>query len=150
MADAAAPAEAPAVVDTNVLLYAADASARFHVPSRALWDRARAGDIALAVTPQILWEYFSLITSPKRVTAALAPEDAWSDIERFRVAFQIIQPPVDIVERVLALSRTASVRGPEVFDATIALTAIVSGIGVIYSYDPSVFSRVPGIEVKEP
>ena len=53
-----------AVVDTNVLVYAADESPAFHEASRVLRDQE---DIALAITPQILMEFYVIITDPRRL-----------------------------------------------------------------------------------
>ena len=55
-----------AVIDTNVLVYAADESSEFHEASRTLRDRE---NIGLAVTPQILMEFYAIITNPRRVAS---------------------------------------------------------------------------------
>ena len=55
-----------ALVDTNVLVYAADTSSSFHEPSRQLRDRGFRGEVPLVVTPQVLMEFFAVITSPRR------------------------------------------------------------------------------------
>jgi predicted nucleic acid-binding protein len=53
-----------ALVDTNVLVYAADTSSSFHEPSRQLRYRGFRGEIPLVVTPQVLMEFFAVIRAP--------------------------------------------------------------------------------------
>ena len=45
-----------ALVDTNVLVYAADTSSSFHEGSRQLRDRGFRGEVPLVVTPQVLMD----------------------------------------------------------------------------------------------
>jgi predicted nucleic acid-binding protein len=58
----------PGIVDTNVLVYALDADAPQHAAARALLEAAR-DDTAttLFVTSQILCEFYSIVTNPRRV-----------------------------------------------------------------------------------
>jgi predicted nucleic acid-binding protein len=52
-----------ALIDTNVLVYAADTSSSFQEPSRQLRDRGFRGEIPFVVTPQVLMEFFAVITT---------------------------------------------------------------------------------------
>lgn len=56
-----------ALVDTNVLIYAADEASEFHEAAKELRDRGAQGDVQLVVSPQILMEFFAVITNPRRV-----------------------------------------------------------------------------------
>ncbi len=64
------------LIDTNILVYAADTTSPFHAASKTLRDRGMKGEISLCVTPQVLLEYFAVVTSPKRVTNPIEPEQA--------------------------------------------------------------------------
>ena len=57
----------PGLVDTNVLVYALDADAPHHAVARALLEAAREGSSSLYVTPQILCEFYSIVTNARRV-----------------------------------------------------------------------------------
>ena len=57
----------PGLVDTNVLVYALDADAAQHGSSRALLEASRAGSVTLYVTSQIICEFYSVVTNPRRV-----------------------------------------------------------------------------------
>jgi len=143
-------AEGSALIDTNVLLYAADKKAERHEPSRRLRDAGAAGEIALSVTAQILLEYVSVITSPKRVATPSSVEDAWTDVEQFASVFSVLEPPGDLVARAIALGRELGIRGPHVFDLAIAVTMLGAGVSTVYTYDSGVFARVEGITAREP
>src|SRR5947209_2601891 len=57
----------PGILDANVLAYAINADAPQHAASRALLEAARDPAITLYVTSQIVCEFYSLITNPRRV-----------------------------------------------------------------------------------
>jgi len=57
----------PGMVDANVLVYGLDADAPQHPASRHLLDEGRSGATTLYVTSQILCEFYSIVTNPRRV-----------------------------------------------------------------------------------
>jgi predicted nucleic acid-binding protein len=63
----------PGIVDTNVLIYALDTVAPQHTAALALLDAAREDAATLFVTSQILCEFYSVVTNPRRVAR---PRDA--------------------------------------------------------------------------
>jgi predicted nucleic acid-binding protein len=63
----------PGIVDANVLAYASNADDPKYVVSRALLDEARHPSVTLYVTAQILCEFYSVITNPRRVAAPSSP-----------------------------------------------------------------------------
>jgi hypothetical protein len=50
-----------ALLDTKVLVYAADAGSPFHEAARRLRDRGFLGEVPLVVSPQVLLEFFAVI-----------------------------------------------------------------------------------------
>ena len=66
----------PGVLDANILAYAVNADAAQHAASRALLEAARDPSITLYFTSQILCEFYSLITNPRRVAVASSPTEA--------------------------------------------------------------------------
>jgi predicted nucleic acid-binding protein len=60
----------PGVIDTNILVYAINVDDLHHGPSRGLLDAARDPSVTLYVTSQILCEFYSVITNPRRVAMA--------------------------------------------------------------------------------
>ncbi len=53
------------VVDTNVLLYAADESSEFHAPCRRLLEGLRSGPIPWFLTWGIVYEFLRVATHPR-------------------------------------------------------------------------------------
>src|ERR1700682_2120971 len=70
----------PGIVDANVLAYATNADVPNHAASRALLEAASDPSVTLYVTSQILCEFYSLITNPRRVVVASSPTEALSII----------------------------------------------------------------------
>jgi len=101
-------------------------AAEHHAASRALRDRALARVIDICLTPQVLLEYFAVVTSPSHLTRPLPPSDALADVEKLAAAFPLVHPPADLHERGLA-----------------------NGISHIYTYDEG-FGRIPGITALRP
>lgn len=66
----------PGIVDANVLVYALDADAPQHPASRHLLDEGRSGATTLYVTSQILCEFYSVVTNPRRVAKPRKAADA--------------------------------------------------------------------------
>jgi predicted nucleic acid-binding protein len=66
----------PGIVDANILVYAMAADAAQYAPSRALLDAARDDPAStLYVTSQILCEFYSVVTNPRRVMQARSTAD---------------------------------------------------------------------------
>ena len=53
------------VVDTNVLLYAADESSEFHAPCRRVLERLRSGPVPWFLTWGIVFEFVRLASDPR-------------------------------------------------------------------------------------
>jgi predicted nucleic acid-binding protein len=66
----------PGILNANVLAYAVNADAPQHAASRAFFEAARHASITLYDTSQILCEFYSVITNPRRVAAASSPTEA--------------------------------------------------------------------------
>lgn len=139
-----------AVIDTNVLVYAADESSEFHEASHTLRDRE---DIALAVTPQILMEFYAIITDPRRVTSPRSGEEARAELEKYANSSRImtLHPTQDVLTRVIALLETyPQVTRQNIFDLFIVATMLGNGANRIYTFNESDFNLFSEIEVLRP
>src|SRR5882724_1566617 len=142
-----------ALVDTNVLVYAADTASSFHEPSRQLRDRGFRGEIPLVVTPQILMEFFAVITSPRRVTTPRSPEEARAEVEKYARTVNMLKiyPDSTALEHTIELlQRHPQVARQEVFDLFLVATMMANGVTRIYTYNQQHFTRFAGIEVLTP
>jgi toxin-antitoxin system PIN domain toxin len=142
-----------ALVDTNVLVYAADTSSSFHESSRQLRDRGFRGEISLVITPQVLLEFFAVITSPRRVATPRSPEEARAEVEKYVRADHMLKiyPDRAALEQTLSLlHRHPQVARQEIFDLFLVATMLANGITRIYTYNQQHFTRFAGIEALTP
>jgi predicted nucleic acid-binding protein len=141
-----------ALLDTNVLVYSAYPSAVQHIDSRALVESAKDPAAGLCVLPQILAEFFAVVTNPKRVTPPKTAEEALQAIEQFLAlpGLALLPVPADVVTRWIALVRANPVRGGEVFDVQAAAAMLGHGLATIYTYNVDDFKGFPGISAKAP
>lgn len=84
----------PGIVDTNVLVYALDADAPQHAAARALLDAAREDAAAtLFVTSQILCEFYSIVTNPRRVPKPRSAAEATAAISGLLAFVHVLSVP---------------------------------------------------------
>ena len=74
-----------ALLDSNVLVYAADKKSPFYKPSRVLRSSGIKGEILLCVCPQVLAEFFAIVTDPKRVKNPISSKEAIREVEKYLV-----------------------------------------------------------------
>lgn len=140
------------LLDTNVLVYAMDAAAPQHIPSRAILELARSPDAGLCVVPQTLAEFYSLVTNPKRVAAPISPTEALSAVESIAVfpGLKILPVPFDVVARWIELCRTHPVKGARIYDLQIVAVMLANGVTRICTYEQADFAPFSEINVETP
>jgi predicted nucleic acid-binding protein len=140
----------PGVVDANVLVYSLNTWAPQHGASRALLDSARNGTVALYVSSQILCEFYSIVTNPRRVLHPLSPQDALTAVSELIGFLRILPISVPAVESRLDLLRRNPVKGADIFDVQIVATMKANGVLIIYTFNSSDFQVFPELNVLEP
>ncbi|MBI4652318.1 PIN domain-containing protein [Candidatus Desantisbacteria bacterium] len=136
-------------LDTNILVYAADTSSPFHSPSKKLRDRGIKGNLAICISPQVLCEFFTVVTDPKKVTNPKTSEEALKEITKyietdkfFKIFFtkESLKKTVELVEKY-------KIKKQEIFDIQIVATMLSNNITKIYTYNTEHFSKFKEIEV---
>jgi predicted nucleic acid-binding protein len=84
----------PGVVDTNVLVYALDADAPQHAAARGLLEAGRDPANTLYVTPQILGEFYAIVTNARRVSKPRSSAEAIAAITDMLAYVQVLPVPV--------------------------------------------------------
>lgn len=143
-----------ALLDTNVLIYALYKDSVHHPAARALLEQAIQDDAGFCVTPQVLAEFYAVVTHPKRVTHSKSPEEALDTIAGFLAMpgmLSLMIPP-DIVSRRMELVRRypQHVTNRKIFDAQLVATMLAHGVKRIYTFNVSDFSPFAEIGVIEP
>jgi len=132
------PAE-PGVVDTNVLVYALDADAPQHAAARALLEASRAASVPLYVSSQILCEFYSVVTNPRRVQRPCSPAAALAAMSSLGFV-RVLPMPAETVGELVRLLRRQPVTGSDIFDLQILATMNVNGIHHIYTFNTADFA----------
>ena len=140
------------LVDTNVLVYAADESSPFHKASKNLRDKGLRGQVSLCIFPQILSEFFAVITDSKRVTNPRSQQEAITEIEKYFRSKQISKfpPGPDVIEIMLDLLNRYNIKKQEIFDLQLVATMLSNDITRIYTFNYGHFQKFKEIEALEP
>jgi uncharacterized protein len=142
----------PGVLDANILVYALNEDAPQYSASRALLDAAADPAIKLYVTSQILCEFYSIITNPRRVAAASSPAEALDIVAAVLAlpGIQVLPIQSDVVGRWVNLLRRRPVKGAKIFDLQIVASMQANGIQRIYTYNTGDFEAFSELSVLAP
>jgi hypothetical protein len=141
----------PGIIDTNVLVYALDADAPQHAAARALLETARADTTApLFVTSQILCEFYSIVTNPRRVPKPRSAAEAIAAISDLLAFLQVLPVPAHAVDGLLDLLRRHPVTAGDVFDLQIVATMQANGVQRIYTFNADDFTVFPELSTVTP
>ena len=140
------------VVDTNVLVYAADQDAAEHARCRALVERLRAQSGAWYLTWNVCYEFLRVVTHPRvfrRPWSARAANDFLSALGSSPSLVMLL--PTDRHRRVLndTIAELPHLSGNLVHDAHTAVLMREHGLRRLYTRDTD-FHRFPFIEPIDP
>jgi predicted nucleic acid-binding protein len=100
-------ADGRSFIDTNILVYAASPAVPQHQACRALLQ----SEARLCLSPQVLAEFYSVVTNPKRVTAPFTPAEAGVFIRELMPRIHILPMLAEIVARWTDLAERDGVIG---------------------------------------
>ncbi len=137
-------------VDANVLVYSAVKADPRNEAARTLLTGSGKG--ILYISPQIITEFYSAITSAKRVTNPYSPLEAVEFIETLLGYrhISILAIPQDIPTFLLPLLKRTQVAGARVFDVQIVATMMAHGLKKLFSYNGRDFTQFAELDVIEP
>lgn len=140
----------PGIIDTNVLVYALDADAPQHAAARALLETAREAGATLFVTSQIICEFYSIVTNPRRVSKPRSAADAVTAISGLLAFLHVLPIPAPTAGGLLDLLRRHPVTGGDVFDLQIVATMQANGVQRIYTFNTADFEVFPELSIVTP
>jgi uncharacterized protein len=140
------------VVDTNVLLYAANTTAKFHVACREWLDHQRRRPDAWYVTWSIVYEFLRVSTHPRILPRPWSAPTAWEFITALLASpgLGVLIPThrhADVTGQVI--SEFPHLAGNIIHDAHTAILMREHGIKQICTRD-SDFTRFSFLEVIDP
>ncbi|MDR3422961.1 MAG: PIN domain-containing protein [Xanthobacteraceae bacterium] len=139
-------------VDTNVLIYAADADAQFHAPCRDWLERQRVRPDAWYTTWGILYEFLRVSTHPRVMRRPWSAPAAWEFVSALLASpgLAVLVPTqrhADVAGMVIA--ELPHLAGNLMHDAHTAILMREHGIGRICTRDTD-FNQFPFLEVIDP
>ena len=140
------------IVDTNILVYAADEDSPFHKRCYELTEEWRKQASAWYVTWGILYEFLRVITHPRVFRHPWPVVQAWGFIETFLASPSLgILIPTERHAEVAAevVKQSPSLSGNLLYDAQTAILMREHGIKRIYTRDTH-FHRFPFLEPVDP
>jgi toxin-antitoxin system PIN domain toxin len=140
------------LVDTNVLVYAADRDSPFHAPCRGWLGARRSGPDAWFVTWGILYEFLRVTTHPRVMRTPWDSRRAWSFVEGLLESpgLEVLvetERHAQVAREVLDAVPTAA--GNLVHDAHTAVLMREHGVRRIATRDTD-FHRFPFVEPFDP
>ncbi len=138
----------PILVDTNVLVYAHNLDSIFNTQALNIIKSVIEGRLKGVITHQNLLEFYSIITSSKRVSQPITPKDALSLIKDYlNSSFEIIYPNFQTEEILLSLCQETNTKGGRIFDAYLAATMLSNNIKSIVTLNTKDFRDFPDIKI---
>ena len=142
------------LLDTNILVYALIRDSRHHKSASSILIASLAGPLNAFVSTQNILEFFSVMTNPRKV---LRPSPKISDIQDICTDLWQSKKLGKLFARgsatmeAIKLSREINIRGPQIFDYLLAITAMQNKIDVIWTENVGDFDYFKeSIEIENP
>lgn len=142
----------PGVLDANILIYAVNTDAPQHAAARRLLEAALDPTATLYVTLQILCEFYSVVTSPRRIVRAFTAAEATQMIMDLTElpGWRILSTSVLAAQKLAELLKRHPVTAADIFDLQIVATMQANSIGRIYTFNADDFQVFPELTVVTP
>ncbi len=139
-------------LDTNILVFADDASNTYHAAAKHVLEAVFLGETKACLSPQVLAEYYSVITSPKRVRSPLSPEEAKGRIlflNQSRI-LKKIHPKRSTLKRSVEHCAQHGIRSAQLFDILYAQTLLDNGVRTLLTQNTKDFRTFENLNVQNP
>jgi len=142
----------PILLDTNVLVYGQQKKSEFYKRSRKILEQGFKGKLSVCVCPQVLMEFHSTVTNPKRVTGPVSTAESLEQIKKYVASKNILKiyPSEDTLGHALRLIEVYGIGKQDVYDAQLVATMLSNDIDRIYTFNLQDFRKFQEIEALEP
>jgi uncharacterized protein len=102
------------------------------------------------VTPQILSEFYAVVTNARRVAKPRSPAEALDAISDLLKFLHVLPIPAHVVDGWMSLVRRHPVTGADVFDLQIVATMRANDVQRIYTFNVRDFEMIAAISAVTP
>ena len=139
------------LVDTNVVLRAAQASHPHHEEAKAALESLLAGANEVCIVPQVLHETWAVATRPAEQNGmGLTTKDAAALITRIRATFVIFEDPAGFIDRWQQVVTEYEAKGKSSHDARLVAAMQAHGIDHVLTFNTQDFQRYRGLTTISP
>ncbi len=128
-------------VDTNVLVYATQASAPWHAEALQMMTDLRSAGSQLWISRQTLREYLATLSRPQTFAMPLPMQVLAADVRQFESLFAVAEDGPAVTVHLLNLLTNISCAGKQVHDANIVATMLTHSIPKLLTHNVSDFNR---------
>jgi uncharacterized protein len=140
------------LLDTNILVHAYNKSSPHQEQASKILKQAMQGEIHAYLSPQVLYEFFAVVTSAKRVEHPISSTEAanlcldlWECIE-----IEKLNPSARAPFEVFKFVQELNLSKAEIFDCVLAVTAKENSIDSIFTENTADFKPYKFIKVVNP
>lgn len=140
------------LLDTNILVHAHNRASPHQHRAAEVLRRALRRDIEASVSPQVIYEFYAVITDPRRVENPLSAQEAADiclDIWESR-ELEKVNPTPMAPREVFALATELGLNGGAIFDCVLAVTAKENGVEAVYTENTGDFEGYSFLKVFNP
>ncbi len=140
------------LLDSNILVHAHAANSTFHGLARQVRDQAVDGVFPACLSPQVLCEFFSVITDDRLVRPVLSPTQAKKELRAYWNAgsFRRIVPKETTLSRLTEMLDRYDLKRRDIFDAFLVATMLDNDVRTIYTQNVKDFQIYPELLVINP
>jgi len=140
------------LLDTNILVHSHNKASLYQKRASDVVRKAMRGEIEAYIAPQILYEFFAVVTNPKRVEYPLSSVEAGSiclDLWECR-EIEKLNPTMMAPKTVFKLAQELKLSKGEIFDCVLAITARENDVEVIYTENVDDFKAYSFLKASNP
>jgi len=144
--------DGPVFLDSNILVYAVNEKSPYYTGARAILDIVNKGELQICLSPQVLGEFYAVITNPRKLERALPPQEAADVVGRFLSADAVLKlyPQKSTLKLTLKLVNHYQIKVLDFFDAQIVATMLDNGVTTIYTVNEQDFAIFEEIKTVNP
>ena len=140
------------LIDSNILIYAGNEDSEYHTRASEVMRKMSVGEIQACIAYQSLYEFYAVITDPKRVEKPVSLQTAREATEQYMKARNIrkIHPLRTNLRNVVVLLRKYEISKQNIFDLVLVATMMDNKVTGIYTNNEVHFRRFDFLEVVNP